>query len=62
MKHLIIGEFMYKYFLAFSLTLLFGQYDYELEDLNPTSEHYGGIIGTTYFSDQVTLHYFGHYN
>ena len=53
---------MYKYFLAFSLTLLFGQYDYELEDLNPTSEHYGGIIGTTYFSDQVTLHYFGHYN
>jgi len=53
---------MYKFIWAFSLTLLFGQYDYSLEDINPSSEYYNQNIGTSYFSGQVTLHYFGHYN
>tara|TARA_Y100000590_G_scaffold460038_1_gene618473 strand:- start:630 stop:791 length:162 start_codon:yes stop_codon:yes gene_type:complete len=53
---------MHKFVLAFCLTVLFGQYDYSLEDINPTSEYYGQNIGTSYFSGQVTLHYFGHYN
>ena len=47
---------------ALVLSLIFGQYDYSLEDLNPTSDYFGNNVGTTYFSDQVTLHYFGHYN
>ena len=37
-------------------------YDYSLEDLNTSSEYYEQNVGTSYFSDQVTLHYFGHYN
>jgi len=57
-----LGENMYKFIWAFSLTLLFGQYDYSLEDINPSSEYYNQNIGTSYFSGQVTLHYFGHYN
>ena len=53
---------MHKFVLVFCLTVLFGQYDYSLEDINPNSEYYGQNIGTSYFSGQVTLHYFGHYN
>jgi hypothetical protein len=44
------------------LALVFGQYDYSLEDLNSTSNFYGDNIGTSYFPDNVTLHYFGHFN
>ena len=53
---------MYKYILAFSLTLIFGQYDYNLEDINSSSDYYGQNIGTSYFSGKVTLHYFGHFS
>jgi hypothetical protein len=58
----LIGENMYKYIWLFSLTILFGQYDYSLEDLNSASDYYGESVGTSFFPDQVTLHYFGHYN
>ena len=44
-------------FLAFAK----GQYDYSLEDLNSSSSSYGEEIGTTYFQNHVTLHYFGHF-
>ena len=44
------------------LSLVFGQYDYSLEDLNSTSNYFGENVGTSYFPDNVTLHYFGHYN
>ena len=44
------------------ISLVFSQYDYVLEDINPSSEYYGESIGTSYFPGQVTLHYFGHYN
>tara|TARA_Y100001960_G_C14201558_1_gene599904 strand:- start:160 stop:321 length:162 start_codon:yes stop_codon:yes gene_type:complete len=53
---------MQKYFWIFSITLLFGQYDYSLEDINSNSDYYGSDVGTSVFSNQVTLHYFGHYN
>ena len=43
-------------------SLVFGQYDYSLEDLNSTSNYFGDNVGTSYFPDNVTLHYFGHYN
>ena len=48
--------------LTLCLSLVFGQFDYSLEDLNPTSNYFGDNVGTSYFPDQVTLHYFGHYN
>ena len=44
------------------LTLVFGEYDYSLEDINSSSEYYEENVGTSYFEGQVTLHYFGHYN
>ena len=50
------------YFILFLYTVIFAQGDFSLEDINPTSEYYGQNIGTSYFSGQVTLHYFGHYN
>jgi len=48
------------FFIIFS-SLSFGQYDYALEDLNSSSSSYGEEIGTTYFQNHVTLHYFGHF-
>ena len=46
---------------AFFLSFIYCQYDYSLEDLNPSSEHYGDSIGVSFFTPKVTLHYFGHY-
>ena len=28
-------------------------------DINMTSDNYGNSVGTSYYADQVTLHYFG---
>ena len=43
------------------LTKLSAQYDYSLENLNPSSDTYGESIGVSYYSNHVTLHYFGHF-
>ena len=62
---LIIGRTMFNSRIILStlcLSLVFGQYDYSLEDLNSTSNYFGDNVGTSYFPDNVTLHYFGHYN
>jgi len=48
------------YLVLFSIS--FSQYDYSLQDINDSSEFYEQNVGTTFFEDQVTLHYFGHYN
>ena len=47
--------------LALPLTVVVTQYNYSLEDLNSSSETYGSNVGPEYFSDHVTLHYFGHF-
>ena len=44
------------------ITFSFAQYEYSLEDINSSSNYYGENVGTSYFPNQVTLHYFGHYN
>ena len=44
------------------ISLSFADYDYSLEDINSSSEYYEQNVGTSYFPDQVTMHYFGHYN
>ena len=59
------GDNMYKSHIIFSvlfMSLVFGQYDYSLEDINSSSEYYEQNVGTSYFPNQVTMHYFGHYN
>ena len=43
-------------------SFILGQNDYSLEDLNSSSSYFGLDVGTSYFSGEVTLHYFGHYN
>ena len=53
---------MHKYTWILFLALIFGQYDYSLEDLNPSSDYYEQSVGTSFFENQVTIHYFGHYN
>ena len=47
---------------ALVLSLVFGQYDYSLEDINSTSDTYGTNISPSSYTGQVTLHYFGHQN
>ena len=47
-------------FFTFS-TLILSQNDFSLEDLNPTSDHYGDNIGTSFFEGKVTLNYFGYF-
>ena len=44
------------------LALAFCEYDYSLEDINSSSDYHAEHVGTSYFTNQVTLHYFGHYN
>jgi len=51
-----------KILLLTIITFSFAQYEYSLEDINSSSNYYGENVGTSYFSGQVTLHYFGHYN
>ena len=53
-NHIILSTLLF--------SLVFGQYDYSLEDLNPSSEYYQQDVGTSFFEGEVTLHYFGHYN
>ena len=46
---------------AFSICSLSAQNDYSLVDLNSSSDEYGESVGTSYFENHVTLHYFGHF-
>jgi hypothetical protein len=62
---LIIGRTMFNSHIILSMlcfSLVFGEYDYSLEDLNSTSNYFEENVGASYFPDNVTLHYFGHYN
>lgn len=53
---------MKKYFILFNFFFLFGQYDYSLTDLNSSSQYFEQSVGTSYFENNVTIHYFGHFN
>ena len=44
------------------MSSLFAQYDYNLEDLNSSSETYTSFVDTSYFGGSVSLHYFGHFS
>ncbi len=43
-------------------SFIYGQSDYSLEDINPSSDHYGDNVGASFFEGKITLHYFGHFN
>ncbi len=43
------------------LSFLIAQYDYSLVDINPTSDTYEDSVGTSYFEESITLHYFGYF-
>ena len=43
-------------------SFVFAEYDFSLEDINSSSDYFGENVGTSYFPDQITVHYFGHYN
>ena len=47
--------------LFFTLAIVFGQYDYSLEDLNPSSENFGLNVGTSFYEGNITIHYFGNF-
>ena len=53
---------MKKFLIALFTSVLMGQYDYSLEDINPSSEYYGNNVGTSFFEGNPTLHYFGHFS
>ena len=54
---------MFHYILILSFVgIIVAQNNYSLEDLNSTSSTFGSEIGPVYFENQITIHYFGHYN
>ena len=54
---------MSKFFLLiifFPTNFLFSQSNFELEDLNPSSEFYGQVIGPADFLGEISIIFFGH--
>tara|TARA_B100000035_G_scaffold274562_1_gene251023 strand:+ start:1180 stop:1347 length:168 start_codon:yes stop_codon:yes gene_type:complete len=50
-----------KYLLAFIFsTLVFGQNDFLLEDINPLSDTYEQLIGPSYFAENIVIIGFFH--
>jgi len=52
-------KFLYTLLIS---SFIYGQSDYSLEDINPSSDYYGDNVGTSFFEGKITLHYFGHFN
>ena len=46
--------------IFFSADFLFSQSNFELEDLNPSSEFYGQVIGPEDFLGGISIIFFGH--
>ena len=57
----VIKYSMKKITILLIISAAMGQYDYSLEDLNPSSEYYGNNVGATFFGGKITMHYFGHF-
>ena len=54
---------IFHYILIVSFVgIIAAQNNYSLEDLNSTSPTFGIEVGPAYFENQITIHYFGHYN
>ena len=46
------------YILVLTINSLFSQYEYSLQDFNPSSESYGMNVWDPEYSDYITLHFF----
>ena len=55
-------KIFYYILIVSAVGIIAAQNNYFLEDLNPTSTSFGNTIGPSYYTNQVTLHYFGYYN
>ena len=55
-------KIFYYLLIVISIGVIFAQNNYLLEDLNSSSSTFGIDIGPSYFENEVTIHYFGHYN
>jgi len=53
---------MKKLILMTLSSIMLGQYNFNLEDINPNSSYFGETTGPSLFPNQVTLIYFGHFN
>ena len=53
---------MKKLIILFTCSVLVGQNDYSLEDINPTSDYYGNNVGTSFFEGKITINYFGYFS
>ena len=49
-------------FITIISILVSQNFDYSLEDINPTSSTYGQMIGPSYFAGKSTIHIFSHQN
>ena len=54
--------YMKKLIIIFVCSIIVGQNDYSLEDINPTSDHYGSNVGTSFFEGKITINYFGYFS
>ena len=50
------------YIILFLFSSLLFSEDFQLQDLNESSDYFGQIIGPSSFQNSVSLVYFGHYN
>ena len=48
--------------ILFVCSMVFGQNDYSLEDINPSSDYYGVNVGTSFFEGKITINYFGYFS
>jgi len=47
------------FLILFSAFIFTDEYNYSLEDLNSTSPSFGLDVWEPYYSDYITMHYFG---
>ena len=45
-------------FTIFLSSILLFNFEYSLEDFNPTSPSYGNLVWETEYSNYITMHYF----
>ena len=50
------------YIILFLFSSFLFSEDFELEDLNDSSDFFGEIVGPSSFSSTISMVYFGHYS
>jgi hypothetical protein len=48
--------------ISLLVSIALGQYDYDLIDLNSSSDTYEDTVGVSFFEGKITLNYFGHFS